>query len=131
MPPEEARTSSPRVPAQAAKTTLAMLAAATWVVALGHNGVDHPPGESSAVMVGPVLDPSFCENTNCFSIYNYGQNYLKICDGGTITEHAWHIEYMPIAAAAVRPFCSMHARPFKKDHTFLLVHTGTHAALHR
>ena len=63
---------------------------------LGHNGIVHKPGESSSIAVAPAIGCS-----NCFTIYNYGQNYVRRYTAGQITEMDFPRAYLPVAAMIV------------------------------
>lgn len=67
--------------------------------ALGHNGVVHKPGESSSIGVAPAFIDD-C-TADCYTIYNYGQNYVRLSENGQTTDIQWPIEYLPVAAAAI------------------------------
>ena len=70
-----------------------------WAV-LGHNGVVHKPGESSAIGISSAFVDG-CDNSDCYTIYNYGQNYVKLVQDGVVTELDWPKEYLPVAASVV------------------------------
>lgn len=63
--------------------------------ALSHNGVVHLPGESSSIGVSPA---SGCGD-GCFTIYNYGQNYVRVRrSDGSVEDLPWPKAYLPITA---------------------------------
>ena len=77
-----------------------MALGAVWTAALlGHNGVVHKPGEASAI---GVSEDHSCA-TECITIYNYGQNYVKQFDtsDGSIQDLWWPTGEMPIAASII------------------------------
>lgn len=68
---------------------------AAFVCAIGHGGVVHTPGTSSAIGVSR----SYAPNCNrCVTIYNYGQNYVKHYVDGHVHDMGWNPAEMPIAA---------------------------------
>lgn len=68
------------------------------VVAFGHNGVVHNPGEASAIGVSADLS-----GAEYITIYNYGQNYVYQYDWTTETSKRlwWPKEETPIAATII------------------------------
>ena len=65
---------------------------------LGHNGEIHLPGQSSSIGVSYSF-VSDC--VDCYTVYNYGLNYVKLREGDTTTEMAWPYTYLPVAATAI------------------------------
>lgn len=61
-----------------------------------HNGVVHKPGDSSSIGVAPAIG---CNS--CFTVYNYGQNYVKLYQSGSLTEIPFPKQYLPVAAMVV------------------------------
>lgn len=96
--------------------------------ALGHNGVVHLPGEASSIGVSAAFVPGCAD---CITIYNYGQNYVRLhsVNGSYSEPLRWPYAYLPVAATVVGIDRVLALVDSSGGNTFVLVEGDTETPL--